>query len=527
MELHENLYALGLRLGREVFTDPDSFRGALDDFLDEDSATTGDINLLVDAVRLGAFTSMTSMIDSGAQVTAAVEEAGSRLARDRGSADVAGAQWACAVLGFAIGKVSDAEVRRYRTQHATPPPPSQPLPPTQFPAQQPPPPTQQAQQPPPTQQPQPPQQPPAPPTQYPASGPLPTQQPQQQPQQQFAQAPPTSWPGGGGALPPEKPRKTWPILVATLVALVMIGGGIVALVVTRDSGGDDDNDNGPTDKKSEPVDDLAVDLDSIRERYSALAGDVTAPLDDDCEAGEATGGTSEVVTCTYADGTLELTTYTSQEELESARSANTGTDPGTRFSRNDAGVVYGVDSGSAVSSAEVSSIYWDSTDGLQSGMFTAGSGEVLIDDLAATYTDTQPPVDWPTKPEDPGMIELAEEFIGMGKCNRIQTIQTGETEESICTAPKGITIFMGVFKTGADFKAYRRDALQQGADQGYPLRNWNFGGGVREGAAAEYVNSSGSGVRYWDKPECKCYMEASLSGGEGALDTLENWWINA
>jgi len=138
MELHESLYALGLRHGREVFDDPDSFRGALDDFLDEDSATTRDINLLVDAVRLGAFSSMTTMIDSGALVAAAIEEAGKRLARDRGSADVAGAQWACALLGFAIGKVSDAEVRRYRTQHATPQPPSQPLPPTQFPAQQPP-----------------------------------------------------------------------------------------------------------------------------------------------------------------------------------------------------------------------------------------------------------------------------------------------------------------------------------------------------------------------------------------------------
>ena len=70
MELHDNLYALGLRLGREVFDDPESFRGALDDFLDEDAATTGDINLLVDAVRLGAFRSMTSMLDSGAEVAA-------------------------------------------------------------------------------------------------------------------------------------------------------------------------------------------------------------------------------------------------------------------------------------------------------------------------------------------------------------------------------------------------------------------------------------------------------------------------
>src|SRR5918999_1633523 len=139
MELHESLYALGLRLGREVFDDPETFRGALDDFLDEDAATTGDINLLVDAVRLGAFSSMTSMIGSGAQVSAAVEEAGHRLARDRGSADVGGAQWACAVLGFAIGKVSDTEVRRYRTQHSGPQQTQQPLPPTQFPARQPPP----------------------------------------------------------------------------------------------------------------------------------------------------------------------------------------------------------------------------------------------------------------------------------------------------------------------------------------------------------------------------------------------------
>lgn len=511
MELHENLYALGLRLGREVFSDPDSFRGALDDFLDEDAATTGDINLLVDAVRLGAFQSMTTMIDSGAQVTAAVEEAGARLARDRGSADVAGAQWACAVLGFAIGKVNDADVRRYRTQHAVPPPPSQPLPPTQFPAQQPPAPTQQ------------PPQPPAAPTQYPAQqfnqGPVPP--PPGGPQQ------PTSWPGGG-ALPPEPRSRTWPILVATVVALVMIAGGIVALVVTRD-GGDGDDDK-PEAKKSEQADGPAVDLDSIQERYSALGSNLTRELEDECEAGEAdeSAGVTEVVTCPYADGTLELTTYGSADDLEDARNANTGTDAGTRFSKTEAGVVYGIDADSAVSAAEVSSIYWDSTEGLQSGTFTHSAEAEenrTMDDLSGIYTDIDPVVAWPTKPEHEGMIELAEEFVNLDDCNRIQTIQEGELEESICTAPKGITIFMGVFKSGADFKAYRRDALQQGADQGYPLRNWNFGGGAREGAAAEYYNSSGAAVRYWDKPECKCYMEASLS--DGKLKTVENWWVNA
>ena len=125
MELHESLYALGRSQGRELFNDADSFRGALDDYLDEDSASTGDINLLVDAVRLGAFQAMMSMLDSGADADRAVTEAGSRLARDRGSADVGGAMWALAVLGYATGKVSDVQVRRYRTQHAsapTPPP---------------------------------------------------------------------------------------------------------------------------------------------------------------------------------------------------------------------------------------------------------------------------------------------------------------------------------------------------------------------------------------------------------------------
>ena len=512
MELHENLYALGLRLGREVFDDPDSFRGALDDFLDEESATTGDINLLVDAVRLGGFSSMTSMLGSGAQVTAAVEEAGSRLARDRGSADVAGAQWACAVLGFAIGKVSDAEVRRYRTQHASPQPPSQPLPPTQFPQQQQPPPS------------------PAPPTQFPGApatggpppgtGPLPTAQPM------YAASsgpPPQSWPGSPG-LRPEAKRKTWPLIVATVAAIALIAGGIVALIVTRD---DDDpvrSGNGNGENSESVDDDLPTDIESVSERYSGLAGEIGAGVDE-CEGAEASDGATEALSCTFADGTLELATYESSEDLEAHRADNTGTDPATRLSRTDAGVVYGVDSASAVSLTDTTSIYWDSNEGLQSGTFVATNEDLTIDELADVYQSTDPAVSWPTAPEDDGMVALAEEFVKLSDCNRIQTIQTGEIEESICSAPKGITIFMGVFETNQDFKSYRRQAIQQGSDQGYPLRHWNFDGSTREGAAAEYINSSGSAVRYWDKDDCKCYMEASLSDGD--LQAVEDWWVNA
>jgi hypothetical protein len=504
MELHENLYALGLRLGREVFDDPDSFRGALDDFLDEDSATTGDINLLVDAVRLGAFTSMTSMIGSGAQVTAAVEEAGSRLARDRGSSDVAGAQWACAVLGFAIGKVSDADVRRYRTQHASPQPPSQPLPPTQFPG-------------PPLPGP-----PATPATQRPGA-PMPTAQPQYaMPTPPPHVPPPSSWPGPGGHAT-EKKRSSWPIVVAAVVAIAIIAGGTFALILTRDDDGGGGG-GGEKESQSEEVEEVATDLPAVKERYAQLAGDVSAGLDE-CEAGEPSDGATEQLSCTFPDGTLELTTYETIEALETNRSTTVTTNAGTLFSETDTGTFYAEDAASAVGQAPVSSVYWDSSEALQSGRYVASGDTVTFDELKAQYESTEAAVKYPEKPEDEGMIALAEEFIGLGKCNRIATIQAGELEESICTGPNGIFIFMGVFENNEDFKAFRSAAIQSGKDQGYPLRNWNFGGGPKEGAAAEYINSSGQAVRYWDRPGCQCYMEANLDGGD--LEKLEKWWVNA
>lgn len=120
MELHERLDALRSALGAEVFEHPDNFRAALDDFLDEGSASTGEINLLVDAVRLDAYRRMIGMIESGAEPPAAVEAAGALLARERGSADLVGSRWACALLGYAVGRVSAAEVKRYETSPAAP-----------------------------------------------------------------------------------------------------------------------------------------------------------------------------------------------------------------------------------------------------------------------------------------------------------------------------------------------------------------------------------------------------------------------
>ncbi|WP_183092559.1 hypothetical protein [Nocardioides stalactiti] len=88
----------------------------LDDVLDEDIATLGDLNLLADAVRLGAVPRLERMLEAGADPGSACEEVGSQIARDRGGADVAASIWACAALGFGVGLVPDEVVRSVRSR---------------------------------------------------------------------------------------------------------------------------------------------------------------------------------------------------------------------------------------------------------------------------------------------------------------------------------------------------------------------------------------------------------------------------
>jgi hypothetical protein len=102
--------------------DAEEFRASLDDFLSEEDATVGELNLLVDAVRLGAVSRMVAMVDAGGDAEAAIRESGMALARDRGSDDSLRACWALAVLGFAAGRVGDQTVRRYPRHISAPAP---------------------------------------------------------------------------------------------------------------------------------------------------------------------------------------------------------------------------------------------------------------------------------------------------------------------------------------------------------------------------------------------------------------------
>ncbi len=105
MELADAVADLVRIHGTVLLVEAQTFRGALDDYLDEATAPSGTVKLLTDAVELGALDSLVMMLDQGAEVRSAIDMVGDRLARDRGSADLAGSRWACAVLGYAVGRV--------------------------------------------------------------------------------------------------------------------------------------------------------------------------------------------------------------------------------------------------------------------------------------------------------------------------------------------------------------------------------------------------------------------------------------
>ncbi len=119
MALHDSLRELVSVRGAGVSRRGGGVPGALDDFLSEDEATLGELNLLVDAVRLGALRRVLDVMAHGAGPEAAVREAGAQLARDRGTDDPTRSCWALATLCFALGKLDEPLVRMFRADAGT------------------------------------------------------------------------------------------------------------------------------------------------------------------------------------------------------------------------------------------------------------------------------------------------------------------------------------------------------------------------------------------------------------------------
>jgi DNA-binding NarL/FixJ family response regulator len=122
MDVHVQLRSLGQALGPQIFDDADNLRAALDDFLDEGGVSPGEIRLIVDAVRYGALDRLRSAVGLGGDPSAALTDAARLLARERGTADIDSARWACAMVGYAVGLVPEAEVSRRHTVQVDAPP---------------------------------------------------------------------------------------------------------------------------------------------------------------------------------------------------------------------------------------------------------------------------------------------------------------------------------------------------------------------------------------------------------------------
>ncbi|TNM37608.1 hypothetical protein FHP29_17585 [Nocardioides albidus] len=501
MEIHDVLRELVTDHGPAILDDAGGFRGVLDDVLAEDQATTGDINLLVDAVRFGVLGPLREMVDGGADPGRAVEEAGLRLARDRGGDDQAASSWAAAVLGYAVGEVPAAVVLRYRSSR----------PATGRPGHLPPPATGPAPTVAPYASPAPTAWPPAPPTPYAA--------PASYPPAPGAYAPP---PAFGAVPPPSRKRGATGWIAAAVAAVVVVGGGIGAALALS---GDDDPSprRAATGDPKEPV--VDVDPAALDERYSSLASKITSGASD-CTAGEPGPGEAEVVECKVSTGTLRLVTYEDEAALTAARTARLDYRAGTMTADNDATALYEFDPERGGTS-DPALVYWDSKGARQSALLE-GEGTATIDAVVASFTGTSPRVTEPTAPAHPKLREFIDINLDVATCTRQRTFFTGETEESSCEADVAdISVSVGRYSTRKQMKAERRYYKEQydaAATQGGG-GTWQFGEGEAEGGYFAFLDDTGeTATLYWDwnAPDCFCYGVAWSF--EGDLQKLEDWW---
>lgn len=546
MELHHALRALVDEHGVAMIEDASGFRGVLDDVLEEDQATTGEINLLVDAVRFDVLSGLTDLLAGGATPDRAVDESGARLARERGGDDHASARWATAVLGFAVGSVPETVVARCRSQRtiggtnggaiggaiggAMPPPPTTAPPgvsPTSWPPMQSPPfhgaPASYGSQSPPLSG--------QPVTTAPPGWSAGTPLGHSPGQPSYPSAHPASHPVGSWPTPPgpqatrKRSAAVW--IAAAIAAVVLIGGGVVTAVVL--AGGDDPSGGGGGGDASSGASEPEVDLapDAINGRYDALAAAITTNTDA-CEEGTLTAGQTEVLDCTLDTGTLQLVTWEDEAAFESVRQARLDYRSGTLTQVADAAVVYSFDPEPARSD-EAPVIYWDNTSARQSATIRGGSG-ADHDAVESQFTDSSPRVTLPTGPGDDKLREFIGINMDVSGCTRIHTYFDGESEEDNCTADvDGVVVSVGRFTTREGLKGQRRfyksqydDASKRG---GGPI--WRFDEGKNEGAYYAYRSDDGTtATLYWDwnSPQCHCYGIAW--NFDGKLKVVEDWWPN-
>jgi len=504
--LHATLRELVDTYGEDVLADPQLFRGVLDDFLDEDAATPGEINLLVDAVRFGSLPSLISMIDSGADVRSALGEAGARLARERGGADHLAGGWATAMLGYAVGRVPEESLAGFpapQTDSALRPATAAP--------------------------------PATPPTLAPPQHTVaPVVSPPQQAGAPFAPGPAPSWPPPGPVAPPPvagaaAPRRRRPIgliAAAGAVVVLLLAGAVIAVVVLRedddppvatDTPGETDGQQGSGGGEAPPVD---VSLPAVSDRYASVAADVTRGSTS-CAAVTPGTGQSEALDCELPVGTLHLVTFDAPAALRAARQTVVDGRVGTIRQVDSESAYYSFDPASSGSS-DPPLVYWDDLSGLQAATLT-GVGAADAGAVGVAFDATQPTVARPTAPTDEELVELLGLLgaIDLASCERIPSYETGSLQESQCTVRGGRVAYVGKVRSHSVLRELRLEATQeQQADDAYPADDLIFddqdADGVQDpgektlGVVRGYLvesETAESAVLYFDHNECVCYIE--------------------
>ncbi|WP_322937613.1 hypothetical protein [Nocardioides bizhenqiangii] len=502
MELHKDIRDLIRSNGPAILEDPMGFRAGLEDLLGDESLPTGLINLLVDAVRNQAVWLVVHNVDNGADPVSAVRDAGQRFALARGGGDPAMCGWACAVLGYGVGRIDEATVAAFSSRHLPAPPPPPPPPPSSLP-------------------------------------PLPRADVHSRTTAFAPQFPP--------APPPPAPaaRKRWPFVVAVvLVLLLATGGGVAWWQLSSDddtasasqseeeNGGEDgteddgSTDDGSTDDGSGEGDG-GIDLEDVDTRYRYLAENITVGATS-CVDVDPPAGAEEMLECTVPVGTLRLTTYASTDDLSVGRVrvvdatrpyTLSGQDQGQLFYAFDPKLFTPHEPGTA-------EIYWDSKFARVAAHLTASAGSEYAD-VETQYGLTSPTVEAPTEPGLPRLIEFIRTWPKIKGCERQFTFIEGELEANWCSYRSRrwgeLNVYVSTFRTGRDFLAYRSDTAEwEDEDAVYEGGNWNFTEtpDVNEGRQHGYLIQDGTAdenaVFYIDDAKCRCYLEAYGPDGEAS-----------
>jgi hypothetical protein len=319
---------------------------------------------------------------------------------------------------------------------------------------------------------------------------------------------------------------------------------VLGLVAWSRLGPDEDGDDAGANKdtpgdtgKGEPGDDdEELSLDQIDDRYADLAAAVTSGMTQ-CEAADPAPGVEEQLSCTSADGTLDLTTFAASEDLEAARSRTLDTREGSLVEVTTGRAFYSFDP-SHTDTADPAEVYWDSTVSAQSAHLVGRSLAGEYEQLIAQFDSTTPAIEMPTVPGSPRLIRFLSENR-VTACERINTYADGEIEENLCEID-GYDVFAATFRTTDDFLRYRDEATtaqrQSGVYDGAQVFCFSFdrdpvcGSDPREeviGQIRGFTRGKGArstGVVYVDDEQCRCYFE--VEGGAGTGTTDPGWLLD-